>query len=211
MATAWIRGLFVAGCLSAVIHAAPFTLVITSTNSPIGTLPSGPLAGTAPLQTIDLTPNVQATYSLSNYTNNFYPGGGPPHTGATTTVVQTVTVNGVSVNITRTMTLQLAASPGHDCANVIVSPAAQVTVDLGAAGKVDVSLPQIGDAGEDCNNNTVLSRGIVVIPGVLGTLLLHDVPAPPSGIPLPPAWTLGLTGLAGAGLYQARRRFARSH
>src|SRR5712691_8189172 len=136
MALCWIRGLFVAGCLSAVIHAAPFSLVITSTNSPIGTLPSGPLAGTAPLQTIDLTPNVQATYSLLNYTNNFYPGGGPPNTGATATVIQTVTVNGVSVNITRTMTLIPAASPGHNYDNVIFSPAAQVTVDLGASGKV---------------------------------------------------------------------------
>jgi hypothetical protein len=203
--------LFVAVCLSAAIHAAPFTLVITSTNSPIGTLPSGPLAGTAALQTIDLTPNIPANYTLSNYTNFFYPGGGPPHTGATTTVVQTVTVNGVSVNVTRTMTLQAAVSAGHDCANVISSPAAQVTVDLGAAGKVDVSLPQIAVAGEDCNNNTVLSRGIVIVPGILGNILLHDVPAPPPGVPLPPALILSLTGLAGAGLYQARRRFARSH
>jgi hypothetical protein len=209
MALACVRCLFVAGCLSAVIQAAPFTLVITSTNSPVGSLPSGPLAGTASLQTIDLTPNVQATYVLSNYTNNFYPGGGPPHTGATATVVQTVTVNGVSVNITRTLTLIPAASPGHDCANVIFSPAVTVTVDLGASGKVDVTLPLIGDAGEDCNNGTVLSRGIVVIPGVLGSLLLHDVPIP--GIPLPPTLILSLTGLASAGLYHVRRKYVRSN
>ena len=70
-------------------------------------------------------------------------------------------------------------------------------------------LPLIGDAGEDCNNGTVLSRGIVVIPGTTGTLLLNNVPAPPPAIPAPPSLTLTLTGLAGAGLYLARRKFAR--
>jgi hypothetical protein len=212
MAYASIRCLAMAGCVSAVIHAAPFTLNITSTNSPIGTLPSGPLAGSTlvPLP-IDLTPNVPATFGFAPYSGFFYPGGGPPHTGATTTVVQTVTVNGVSVNVTRTVTLApLTPTPGHDCANFLSAPAVTVTVDLGASGKVDVTLPQVSNQGEDCNNNTVLLRGIIIVPPFGGNpILLHDVPAQPPPTPLPPTLILSLTGLAGLGLYQAWRKIGR--
>ncbi|MBI4902479.1 MAG: hypothetical protein HY820_02510 [Acidobacteria bacterium] len=176
----WIRALFVTVCLSGVIRSATFSLTITSTNSTLGSLPSGPLAGEVLPMTIDLTPNVEATFFYQNYTNKFYPGGGPPHSGASTTVVQTVTVNGVSVSVTRTVTLvALAPVAGHNCSNFVSSPQVTVTVDLGASGKVDVVLPQISLAGEDCNNNTVLARGIVVVPGVTARILLHDVPEPP--------------------------------
>jgi hypothetical protein len=136
--------------------------------------------------------------------------GFPMSTGTSTTVIQTVTVNGVSMNVTRTVTLRDTGAPGivgQNCnANTIFSAAAQVTVDLGSLGKVDVTLPQINQAGEECNNGLTSARGIVVVPGTTSTILLHDVPSQPSAVPLPPSLILSLTGLAAVGVYEAKRR-----
>jgi hypothetical protein len=210
-----IGRLLLVSCLSAAAHAASFTLQITSTSAPLGSVPSGPLAGTAQLQTIDLTPNVSASYQLNQYSGYLMTSGFPIGTGANTTVVQTVTVNGISAPVTRTVTLTDLGRPGivgQNCnANIIFSAAATVTLDLGSSGKVDVTLPQVAQAGEECNNGLTSARGVVIVPGTTGALLLHDVPPPPSGIPLPPSVTLSLTGLAAAAAYAGRRRWLASY
>src|SRR5262249_25543195 len=132
-------------------------------------------------------------------------------TGASTTVIQTVTVNGISVNVTRTVTLQDTGQPGligQNCnANIIFSPSVQVTVDLGSSGKVDVTLPQVAQAGEECNNGQTVQRGVVIVPGTTSTILLHDVPSQPGAVPLPPSVVLSLTGLAVVGVGEGRRRW----
>ena len=122
----------------------------------------------------------------------------PPSPGNSVSIVQTVTVNGVSVNVPRTITLLNPAvpTPGHDCANIIASTATLpltdqvVSVNLGATGIVDVTLPFVGIAGEDCNGGVTIQRGIVVVPGTTLTILLHDVPAvvnPPTNPTVSPA------------------------
>jgi hypothetical protein len=64
----------------------------------------------------------------------------------------------------------------------------------------------IGFAGDDCNNGTVLSRGIVVIPGTFGFLLLHDIPSPRDTFTA--NIDLEFDRIDGAGLHEARRRFS---
>ena len=204
------RLLFLAG-ISAVLHAASFSLQITSTTASLGSVPSGPLAGTASLQSVDLTPNVSSTYAYNNFSGYFMSSGSPISTGASTTVIQTVTVNGVSVNVSRTVTLRDTGAPGiagQNCnANTIFSSATQVTVDLGSSGKVDVALPQVNIAGEECNNGLTANRGVVIVPGTTSTILLHDVPSQPSPVPVPPSVILSMTGLGVVGAYEGRRRW----
>jgi hypothetical protein len=83
--------------------------------------------------------------------------------------------------------------------------AVSVTVNLGAQGTVVVSAPARVTLGYD------QTASVIVFPGSAVDSALLTPAAPPPTTPLPPSLILVLTGLAGAGLYQVRRKFARAN
>ena len=122
----------------------------------------------------------------------------------------TLTFGGVTVNFTRLLSLNVTPS-GVNCGaegfagGCLTWGPTTVSVDLGAQGTVLLSAGSFVNAG-----GYDASRGIGVpltVPGSpFDTALL--TPAPPPGTPLPPTFVLVLTGLAGVGLYELRRKLA---
>jgi hypothetical protein len=164
----------------------PNTFVIY-TDFPTGALGGlvGNLPGGIPPQQMTLTPNVPATVGYSNFTDfiSTFPSSGG---GVSTTLVHTVTVNGVSASVVRTVALTLATGLPCPTDTVLSKPPATVTIDLGAAGKVDVTLAGFGSAGElHAGSSCNLQQGIIVVPGGSVAVLLHDVPALTAAIQIP--------------------------
>src|SRR5690348_4180286 len=147
-----MRPAFLAIFLCVAAQAATVTLTVTSGNGQFpGKTPGafGPV--TEGTLTLNLTPNVAQNFLISQFSGFRSLDTFPPTPGATTTFQQTITVNGVSQTITRTLTIvdngscvPSAAGGGY---TQIAGPAAAVngvvgntilTFDLGATGKVDV-------------------------------------------------------------------------
>jgi hypothetical protein len=206
-----------------VVHATTVTLTITSGT---GQFPGKQAAVFGPVTggtlTLNLTPNVPVNFPVGQFSGFQGLNVFPPTVGANTTFQQTITVNGMSATVTRTITVQdngstcfNAANPGGGLEQAIapgptlgVSPAPSIfTFDLGALGKVDVNLTLSQTLAVGCSFG-VPNNALIVIPGTTEpTILLHDVPGQPIATPLPPTLLLTLTGVAGAGLYEARRRW----
>ena len=208
---------------AAIAQATTVTVTVTSGN---GQFPTKQAAAFGPTTqgtlTLNLTPNVPVTFPVDNFSGFHGLDVFPPIPGASTTFQQTITVNGVPLTVTRTVTvrdnqgtcfgnpqpngqLEMAIAPGL---TTTVQPAPSIfTIDLGAAGKVDIDLTLPVTEAVFCPNG-VPNNQLIIVPGINGpTILLHDVPGQPSPTPLPPALLLTLTGVAGAGLYETRRRW----
>jgi hypothetical protein len=190
--------LFAAGA-----HADTFTIAITSSTAAF----PGHLAahfGDIGSGTVDLTANVPALFPVSQI-SGFVEGQIFPTSPASVNFVETIAVNGVSTNVTSTESLILNPD---GCSLLQHRPAIKVTTDLGALGKVDVTLNAISTAGITCTNGVPDLRTILIIPGVDATVLLHDVPK--STVPEPSPASLSIAGLVCLGLYRVRRKLARS-
>jgi len=151
------------------------------TDFPMSTLGGlvGNLVGGISPQQVTFTPNVPTLIGYDNFSGFFttFPRSGG---GASTTVDTTVTVNGVSTPVTRTLSTSIAV-PVFCLGDTLLSrTAASITADLGPAGKVDVTMPALTTAGEfDCG------QPLIIVPGALNvTLLLHDVPTATNVCPL---------------------------
>ena len=203
----YIRPMLVCLLFAAAAQAATFTVSLSSGNGQFPGKQPAAFGNTAPPTTVDLTPGVPATVVISQF-SGFDQNQVFPHTsGASTTFTQTLTVNGISTTVTRTITLTPVGSCHLDQS---LSPVT-ITVDLGASGRVDLVLqgpPTDAFACTDPPNETpILTPFIIIVPGTSTTILLHDVPGQPSPTPLPPSVILTMTGLAGVGVYETRRRW----
>jgi hypothetical protein len=126
-----------------------------------------------------------------------------------------LTFGGVSVNYARPISLAISPNPGPNATNCtpvgfagscLTLGAVSVTVNLGAQGTVVITAPSNVVDGYDTSEAAV--GFITLVPGsAIDTALLTPA-APPSATPLPPSSFLVLTGLAGVGLYQARRKLS---
>jgi hypothetical protein len=165
-----------------------------------------------------LTPNVLATglgivSEGASHRTDSYPTSG----NFSGTRSCTLTFGGINVNYTMPLSLSVAPNPGPSAQNCtpagfagscLTKGPASVTVNLGAQGTVVISAPAVVSDGFDTSEVTI--GFITVVPGsAVDTALL--TPATPPPVPLPPSFALILTGLAGAGLYQVRRKFARAN
>jgi hypothetical protein len=152
---------------------------------------------------LNLTPNVSASFGSDGHTY-ITEGTIFPTSPGSVTFVQTITVNGISTNVTTTDTLVLAAD---GCQLIQTSPAISVTTNLGALGLVDVNLPILSVAGVTCTNGVPNLGTILVVPGEFITVLQHDVPR---SVPEPSSLLLSFPGFLGLGLYGVRPKLARS-
>jgi hypothetical protein len=158
---------------------------------------------------ITLTPNVLDTADFIIPTNQVNTLVRNNSTATFTgTLSCTLIFGGVTQNFTRAITLQINV-PGSGAlqeSHFFTFSAVAFTLNLGAQGMVDVSAPSITTTGGFLSADG--SSKFYLIPGSTGeTILLHDVPASPPATPAPPSLILVLTGLAGAGLFMARRKF----
>ena len=114
-----------------------------------------------------------------------------------------LTFGGVTVNFARSLSLNVTNSAST---GLMTTGATSFTVDLGAQGKVDFSVPSTVTVGYD---GQLVNGGIIIVPIIVNTtLLLHDVPAP-VGVPVSTTSLLLMFGGLGAmGLYATgvRRR-----
>ena len=191
--------LFAAGA-----HADTFTISITSGTAAFPGHLTEQFGDTAS-GTIDLTPNVPAPFLVNNF-SGFIEGQVFPTTApASVNFVETIAVNGISTDVPTTESSFLGSD---GCSILQHRPAITVTTDLGALGKVDVTIDAITTAGIVCFNGVQDLGALLIIPGVDATVLLHDVPQ--SSVPEPSSALLSVPGLVGLGLYGLRRKRARS-
>jgi hypothetical protein len=179
-------------------HADTFTITITSGTAMF----PGPLTeqfGDTGSSTIDLTANVPALFFVNQFTN-YVEGQIFPTCPASVNVVETIAANGISTG-------SLILNP-DGCSLRQRRPAITVTTDLGAFGKVDVTLDAGTTAGITCTNRVPDLHTIVIIPGTNATALLHDVPK--SAMPEPRLALPSIAGLAGLSFCGVNRKFARS-
>jgi hypothetical protein len=170
---------------------------------------------TANTGNVSLTPNVSVT-GLSilsegpSHRTDSYPTSG----NFSATRSCTLTFGGVSVNYAMPLSLNVTSPVGtsSNCTplgfsgSCLTSGPVSVTVNLGAQGTVVVSAPAVVSDGFDTSEVGI--GFITIVPGSLVDTALLTPAAPPPATPSPPSFVLVLTGLAGAGLYQARRKFA---
>jgi hypothetical protein len=177
------------------------------------------LADSAPnTGSVTLTPNISATGLFIISEGDFHTNDGlptlPTSGSFSATRSCTLTFGGVSVNYAMPLSINVTTpvGTGSNCTPVgfsggclTVGPVS-VTVNLGAQGTVVVSAPARVVDGFDTSEGRFL---ITIIPGSAVDTALLTPAAPPPATPLPPSFVLVLTGLAGASLYQVRRKFAR--
>ena len=114
---------------------------------------------------VDLAPDVPGSLLINQFTNFFPADVFPYEPGASTTISQTLTVDGVSTTVNRTLTL---GKPG-DCQLVQALSPVRLTVDLGAKGKVTLTLENPPTLAYPCFGGQP-SSPLIVIPGTFAPL-----------------------------------------
>ncbi|MDP8979684.1 MAG: hypothetical protein M3O35_03725 [Acidobacteriota bacterium] len=159
--------------------------------------------------TLILTPNVpltgQSILSLggSRLVNNNTVTSGT----FTGTLPCSLTLGGVTVNYSQSLSMTIVPSgtTGAGCVFVgtafacLNTGATSVTVNLGSQGTVVITAPSNITLGYDQN------ASIIIVPAS-GVDTALFTPAALVGTPLPPSILMTLTGLAAAGMFQARRK-----
>jgi hypothetical protein len=188
-----------------------FNYSITCTPTTLGpiTVDGGGSGFSTSSGSITLTPNVPATgvsiltFGGSRVVNNTTVTSGT----FTGTLPCALTLGGVTVNYSVPLSMKIVPSGDMSTGCTFVGSAfgclsegpVSVSVNLGAQGTVVISAPGRITLGYDQNTT------VIVVPGSsLDSALL--TPVAPAATPLPPSFGLVLTGLIGAGLYQARRK-----
>lgn len=146
--------------LPALASATTFNITLTTTNGQFPGKAAAPFGNTAGPVDIDLTPDVPGSLPINQFTNFFPNNVFPYEPGATTTITQTLTIDGVSTTVNRTLTL---VKPG-DCQLVQQLSPVTLTVDLGTKGKVTLTLANAPTLAVPCFNGQP-SNPIIVIPG----------------------------------------------
>ena len=151
--------------------------------SPFGTTAPGPLAGSvnsgvlgylSTSEQIELVPGQVGHYSHDQLT--FYKIGSTCNPGATASVTQTVTVNGVAAApLQRTVTISPIASGGTD----LLAPAATAAILLPGVGTVSVTTPAVNQPAESCGNGFAGTL-FITLPTVSDILLTPLVPGAPT-------------------------------
>jgi hypothetical protein len=176
------------------------------------------LADTVPnTGSVTLTPNVTATglailsgEGPSHSTDSYPTSGSFSATRACTLTLGGVSVNyamPLSINVTTAVGTSSNCTPEGFSGSCLTTGPLSVTVNLGAQGTVTISAPAVLSDGFDTSEVTI--GFVTVIPGSAVDTAVLTPAAPPPATPLPPSSILVLTGLAGAGLYQVRRKFVR--
>jgi len=137
-----------------------------------------------PLNHVALIPATQTT-RIDSVANGVFTG----------TLSCAIALGGVSSTFTRSLSLDTAAKS-------IMVGAVNLTLNLGAHGKVRMSAPAETLAGYD---PALAGGGFLILPlSNTGTIVL--TPPPISVLPEPPPLTLSLVGLAAGGMHWAGRR-----
>jgi len=146
--------------LPALATATTFNVTLTTTDGQFPGKAAAPFGNTAGPVDIDLTPDVPGSLPITQFTN-FFPTDVFPHeAGASTTITQTLTVDGVSTTVTRALTL---VEPGECSLFQQLSPVT-LTVDLGVKGKVTLTLANPMTLAVPCFNGQP-SNPLIVVPG----------------------------------------------
>lgn len=159
----------------AIVHATIFNVGVSSGNGQFAGKQAAAFGPTAVAADVDLTPGVPVQLPIMQFSGFDQNQVFPYSPGASTTFSQTLTVNGVSTTVTRTLTLVLT---GDGCTLIQSLSPVTLTVDLGSSGKVTLALTTPPTIGFACSNGQpILTPFIIVIPGTsvpLTASLLDD-------------------------------------
>ena len=160
-------------CSPAVVRATMFDVTLTSGEGQFPGKDAAQFGNTAGPVVVDLTPDTPGLLSITQF-SGFLPGDVFPYEpGASTTITQTLTVNGVSTTVNRTLTL---LKPGA-CDLVQALSPVTVTIDLGVAGKVTLTLATPPTLAFPCNGGQPSPSTFVIVPGTttsIGAAVLDD-------------------------------------
>jgi hypothetical protein len=193
-----------------VSNAATFNYTVSCNQTTLGpsTIDLGGLSNSG---SVTLTPGVTSNnlsilnFGLANRVDN------NTVTSGTFTGTQScsLTFGGVTVNFSRSLNMTINPAGSGGCAltsfagGCVTVGAVAVTVNLGVQGTVVIT------AGAATNllafDASLINGGIIIVPGLSIDSALLTLPGP-APTPVPPSVFLTLTGLAAAGLYQARRK-----
>jgi hypothetical protein len=201
---------------SAVSAQTTFNYSVTCTGVTIGPIAVDSFSPGSTSGSVTLTPNVlfnSSALAILSFSANVVNVSNTVTSGSFSGLLPCMlTFGGVTVNFTRPLSLTVTPS-GTNCGaegfagGCLTFGAATATVNLGAQGTVVISASfTLVAGGYDASKGIGIPRPVTPVP--FDTALLTPV-APPA-TPLPPTFVLVLTGLAGAGLYQVRRKFARA-
>jgi hypothetical protein len=140
--------------------ATTFNVTLTTTDGQFSGKAAAPFGVTAGPVDVDLTPDTPGSLDINQFTNFFPNDVFPYEPGASTTITQTLTVDGASTSVNRTVTLLKAG----DWELVQQLSPVTLTVDLGVKGKVTLTLANPPTLAAPCFNGQP-SNPIVVIPG----------------------------------------------
>lgn len=150
--------------------------------------------------TVTLTPGTPSTVALLPTNNVTRQDDSAAAAGTYTGVLAcTLTLGGVTVPFTRSLSLDVPPA-GPSGTGTMTTGATSFTVDLGAPGLVNVSVPAGSTLGF---NRALVNGGVIIVPLVIDTTLLLAAPVP---LPL---WSLVLSFAAMilVGSLIARRRW----
>ncbi|MEO6029138.1 MAG: hypothetical protein ABIR79_19940 [Candidatus Binatia bacterium] len=148
-------------CSPAIARAMMFNVTLTSGDGQFPGKQAAPFGNTVGPVDIDLTPDTPGLLQIAQF-SGFQPGQVFPYEpGASTTITQTLTVNGVSTTVNRTLTL---LQPGA-CDLVQALSPVTVTVDLGVDGKVTLTLATPATLAFPCSAGQPSPNTIIIVPG----------------------------------------------
>ncbi len=149
--------------LPRVASAVMFNVTLSSGEGQFDGKQAAQFGNTAGPVDVDLTPDVEGSLAIGQF-SGFIPGQVFPYEpGASTTLTQTLTVNGVSTTVNRTVTLQDTGN----CSLVLALSPVTLTVDLGTAGKLTLTLATPPTLAFPCTGGQPSPGTLIIVPGTL--------------------------------------------
>jgi hypothetical protein len=147
----------------AAVGATSFNVTLTSGEGQFPGKQAAQFGNTAGPGDVDLTPDAQGSLPIKQF-SGFQAGQVFPYEpGASTTITQTLTVNGVSTTVNRTLTLLDTGT----CDLVQSLSPVTMTVDLGVAGKVTLMLENPPTLAFPCFGGQPSPNTIIIVPGTV--------------------------------------------